>query len=172
MGASGAGTPPDVPAQNMPPEQPTDPVRATGRAGKTRNVVLVWLVWPIITLGIYHIVWWYKINREARDFAGINVEPALSALAITLGVFIIVPPYVSIYRTGDRIAIMQRAAGMQESCNPWLGLILSFFFGLHALYYQIELNKIWERLGYPEEGTLVAMPPGAPASVAPGVRAA
>ncbi|MDR0342036.1 MAG: DUF4234 domain-containing protein, partial [Nocardiopsaceae bacterium] len=34
----------------------------TGRAGKTRNVFLVWLVWPFITLGIYHLVWWYKIN--------------------------------------------------------------------------------------------------------------
>ena len=23
---------------------------------------------PIITLGIYHLVWWYRINRELRDY--------------------------------------------------------------------------------------------------------
>ena len=131
----------------------------TGRAGKTRNIWLTWLVWPFLTLGIYHLVWWYKINREARDFdENIAVEPVLSLLAITIGWIIIVPPYVSIYRTGERIAQMQEDAGMERSCNGWIGLVLSFFFGLHTLYYQYELNRIWASLGEPEEGSLVALP--------------
>ena len=76
----------------------------TGRAGKTRNIWLVWLIWPLITLGIYHFVWYYKINREARDFdENIDVEPVLSLLALLIGWIIIVPPFVSIYRTGERI---------------------------------------------------------------------
>jgi hypothetical protein len=131
----------------------------TGRAGKPRNIWLTWLVWPILTLGIYHFVWWYKINREARDFdENIAVEPALSVLAITVGWIIIVPPYVSIYRTGARIGQMQEDAGMERSCNGWIGLVLSFFFGLHTLYYQYELNRIWAGLGHPQEGSLVALP--------------
>jgi hypothetical protein len=131
----------------------------TGRAGKTRNIWLVWLVWPILTLGIYHLVWYYKINREARDFdEKIAVEPTLSLLAVLIGWIIIVPPFVSIYRTGERIAQMQEDAGMDRSCNGWLGLVASFFFSLHALYYQYELNLIWARLGEPEEGSLVALP--------------
>ena len=57
----------------------------TGKMGKIRNIFLVWLVWPLITLGVYHVVWWYKINREARDLnAGIEVDPVISAVAITL----------------------------------------------------------------------------------------
>jgi Domain of unknown function (DUF4234) len=131
----------------------------TGRAGKTRNIFLVWLVWPLITLGIYHFVWWYKINREARDFdSRIEVNPVLSLLAILIGWIIIVPPFVSIYRTGVRISQMQEAAGMQVSCNGWIGLLLSFFASLHALYYQSELNRIWAHLGNPEEGTEVSLP--------------
>jgi hypothetical protein len=39
-----------------------------GVIGKHRNPFLARLVWPLITLGIYHLVWWYKINREVRDF--------------------------------------------------------------------------------------------------------
>ena len=145
----------------------------TGRAGKTRNIWLTWLIWPLITLGIYHLVWYYKINREARDFdEKIAVEPAISLLAITVGWLIIVPPYVSIYRTGERIAQMQEDADMERTCNGWIGLVLSFLFGLYSLYYQYELNRIWTRLGNPEEGSLVALPAGvaAPAG-ANGVRA-
>ena len=131
----------------------------TGRAGKTRNIWLTWFVWPFLTLGIYHLVWWYKINREARDFdENISVEPVLSLLAIAIGWIIIVPPFVSIYRTGERIAQMQEDAGMERSCNGWIGLVLSFFASLHSLYYQYELNRIWARLGHPEEGSLVALP--------------
>jgi hypothetical protein len=131
----------------------------TGRAGKRRNIFLVWLIWPLITLGIYHFVWWFKINREAPDFdKNIDVQPVLSLLAILIGWVIIVPPFVSIYRTGTRIAKMQDDAGMDVSCNGWLGLVLSFFAGLHSLYYQYELNLIWARLGNPQEGSLVALP--------------
>ncbi len=47
--------------------------------GKIRNIVLVWLVWPFLTLGIYHLVWWYKINREVRDVgADIEVSPGIA----------------------------------------------------------------------------------------------
>ena len=133
----------------------------TGRVGKTRNIWLTWLIWPLITLGIYHLVWYYKINREARDFdENIDVKPGVSLLAVLIGWIIIIPPFVSIYRTGERIAQMQEDAGMERSCNGWIGLVLSFFFGLYSLYYQYELNRIWARLGNPQEGSVVALPVG------------
>jgi hypothetical protein len=130
-----------------------------GRTGKIRNIFLVWLVWPFITLGIYPLVWWYKINREAQDLdADIEVTPAIAVVAITLGALIIVPPWVSIFKTGDRIGRMQAAAGVPSSCSGALGLLASFFLGLHALYYQNELNKIWAHLGSAPEGTVVTLP--------------
>lgn len=131
----------------------------TGRTGKIRNIFAVWLLWPLITLGVYYFVWWYKINREARDLdSEIEVEPALSVLAVTLGALIIVPPFVSIYNTGERIGQMQTAAGLPRTCSGVLGLIASFIFSLHALYYQNELNKIWIHLGSAPEGTVVTLP--------------
>jgi uncharacterized membrane protein len=129
-----------------------------GRAGKSRNIFLVWLVWPLITLGIYYYVWWFKINSEARDFdPEIKVEPIISVLAVTLGAIIIVPPFVSTWRAGNRIAQMQQAAGMQPTCQAWIGFVLMFVFSLQSLYYQSELNKIWAHLGYPEEGSQVTL---------------
>ena len=131
----------------------------TGRTGKIRNIWLVWLVWPLITFGIYHVVWWYKINREARDLdVYIDVSPAIAVVAITLGALVIVPPWVSIFKTGERISKVQSAAGLPPSCSGILGLVASFFLGLHALYYQHELNKIWAHLGSVPEGTVVTLP--------------
>jgi hypothetical protein len=133
-----------------------------GRAGKHRNIVLVWLVWPLITLGVYSFVWYYKVNREAKDFdRRIEVSPLIALLAVLIGWIIIIPPFVSIYRTGTRIAEMQRAAGMPATCNGWIGLILVFVFGLQSLYYQYELNRIWSHYGNPPEGAEIPLAPAA-----------
>ncbi|MEU7716925.1 DUF4234 domain-containing protein [Streptomyces tibetensis] len=130
----------------------------SGSAGKTRNIFLVWLIWPLITLGIYHLVWYYKINREARDFdQRIEVNPAMAVVTLALGWVLIVPPFISVYNTGVRIARMQRAAGMEQECNPWIGLILFIVAGLYPLYYQHELNQIWAHYQVPAEGAQVPL---------------
>jgi hypothetical protein len=121
------------------------------RQMKQRNAVLVWLVWPILTLGIYHLVWYYKIHNEMLHFDPRQpIKPAGSLLTIMFGWIIIVPPFVSYFNAGNRIATAQRAAGLAPTCNPWIGFILLFIFGLTPLYYQFELNKIVDRYAVPE----------------------
>jgi hypothetical protein len=127
-----------------------------GLTGKHRNVFLVWLVWPLITLGIYHLYWWYKVNDEARRLdSSINVNPVLSLLALFPGAFIIVPPFVTVYRTGNRIRSMQRAAGITPSVLPIVGVLLMFVISAYDLYYQIILNAIWSAYGNRPENTVV-----------------
>ena len=129
-----------------------------GVTGKHRNPFLVWLVWPLITLGIYHLYWWYKINDEARRLdPSINVNPVMSLLALFPGALIIIPPFVTIYRTGDRLRSMQRAAGMTPNVIPIIGLVLAFVFSLYALYYQVSLNGIWSNYGNQQENSPVAI---------------
>ena len=131
-----------------------------GLTGKYRNPVLVWLIWPLITLGIYHLYWWYKINDEARRLnPSIDVNPLISLLALFPGAIIIVPPFVSVYRTGERLRAMQRAAGQTPDVLPILGLLGVIVFGLYALYYQISLNGIWSKFGNPPENSPVAIQP-------------
>jgi len=118
---------------------------------KWRSPWLVWLVWPILTLGIYHLVWYYKIHSELlRLDPRQPINPTGSLLTIMFGWIIIVPPFVSYFNTGNRIATAQRAAGLQPTANPWIGFILVFIFGLTPLYYQFELNKVIDHLGVPE----------------------
>ena len=105
---------------------------------KGRNAFLVWLVWPILTLGIYGLVWYYKIHKEMLQFDPRQpIKPAGSLLTIMFGWIIIVPPFISYFNTGNRIANAQRAAGLTPTANPWIGCILLFIFELTPLYYLV-----------------------------------
>jgi hypothetical protein len=148
---------PLVPASSPVAHGHDQPV-ASGLAMKKRNVVAVWLGLPFVTLGIYSLVWWYKVNAEMASFDRRRpVSPALTLLAILIGWVLIVPPFVAVYRTGERIGERQRAAGLASSCNGWIGLLLLFVFSLTPLYYQSELNKIADRYGDVPPGTQVPL---------------
>ncbi len=131
---------------------------------KRRNPLAVWIGLPLITLGIYYVVWWYKINNEARRFLNDpSINPAMSAVAVSAGAIIVVPPFVSAYNTTGRIARMQERAGFPPGAraNPWISVLLHFVFGLHALYMQTELNRIWD--AYAQPGLAALPPPVTPA---------
>jgi Domain of unknown function (DUF4234) len=133
------------------PYQPHEPapsaVTLRPREGKIRDPLGVWLL-SIVTLGIYYLVWWYKINREVGEFdPTIRVSPGVAVVAITVGGLIVVPPFVSTVMTGVRISQVQRAAGLEPSCSGLLGVLLWLLFGLNTIYYQAELNKVWKRSG-------------------------
>jgi hypothetical protein len=109
---------------------------------KRRNPGLSWVL-MFVTLGIYGLIWYYNVNREiAEAFPHRKVSPIGAVLAITLGGLVIVPPFVSVYNTGERIRNAQRDSGLEPTCQPWVGLLLSLLFGLHVVYYQIQLNTV------------------------------
>jgi hypothetical protein len=128
-----------------------------GSKAKIRSPVWV-VVWSVLTLGIYSWFWWYFINREMRDLGQargtdeLGDNPTLSALAVSLGALILVPPFVSFYGTGKRIKAAQRIALGREDYNGWVGLVLliiwlagiTLFIPLQWGYMQSELNKVWK----------------------------
>jgi hypothetical protein len=100
----------------------------------------------IITIGIYYVVWWYKINNELKNF-GVNNDPLVATLAVTLGAFVIVPPFVSAFKTADRILTAQDMVNASERIVPVLALVLVLFVSAFASpYYQSQLNKVWDAL--------------------------
>ena len=117
---------------------------SVGQPGLTRSPIAVWLLLPVITLGIYSYVWYYKINRELRDFhPAIQVDPTLALLAM----FVPFVGFVSLYNTGKRIGQAQQLSGLDKPCSGGLGILACFAFGLHAVYYQSQLNRLWAQQG-------------------------
>lgn len=138
-----------------PGTQPT--AAATGLAMKRRHPVTVWLLWPLITLGIYHLVWYYKIHKEMAEFDRRRTVPVVGPMLVLLLLsWTIIAPLISYYNAGSRIRTAQRAAGLPPSCSPVIGLLLTFVFGANIIYYQFELNKIVDRYGVPE-GTQIQL---------------
>ncbi|SFA81732.1 protein of unknown function [Amycolatopsis marina] len=130
---------------------------AAGLAMKRRHPVTVWLLWPLITIGIYHLVWYYKIHKEMAEFDRRRTVPVAGPMLVLLLLsWTIIAPLISYYNTGNRIRAAQRAAGLTPSCSPVVGLLLTFVFGANIIYYQVELNKIVDHYGVPE-GTQIQL---------------
>ena len=139
-----------------------------GQEFKKRSPIGVWLL-ALVTLGIYYFVWYYKINDEARRYLGDEeIKPVVALLAVLVGwILLLIPPFVSTYRTGQRIQRMQEKAGVTDTISPGIGLLLFIFSRLDMPYFQEHLNRIWRRYepsatAPPQPGVL---PPG---SVPPG----
>ncbi|GHF45647.1 hypothetical protein FHX82_001692 [Amycolatopsis bartoniae] len=145
-----------VPVSPQPPAwTPAAPVAtgqpvATGLSMKERNPVLVWLLWPLLTLGIYSLVWYYKIHKEMAEFDRRRAVPVAGPVLVLLFLsWTLIAPLVSYYNTGNRIRNAQRAAGLPETCSAVGGMLLMLVFGVGVVYYQSELNKICAAYGVP-----------------------
>lgn len=95
-----------------------------------KNSFLVWLVFPLITLGIYSLVWHYKVNNALRE-RGVDVSPGLATLALVIPI----ANWVTVFKTGARLK------DQGYSVEPWIGFLLTFVFGLNVLYYQMAINS-------------------------------
>jgi len=63
-----------------------------------------WLVvvLSVVTLGIYHLFWYYFFTREMADYGDahsthIGMSPAVSVRAVTICGVVIIPPFVSVF---------------------------------------------------------------------------
>jgi Domain of unknown function (DUF4234) len=147
-------------------------VNANGAIAKVRNPWGV-LGLGLITLGIYNIVWYYKVNKEFKEYGAAQGDqeladsnPTNSVLAVTLGALIIVPAIISFYHTIQRGQRVQQLGGV-EPLNGWIVLILLLVISPAVYpYMQSELNKLWERYPSLTEGG-GAIPAGTQQPAAP-----
>jgi hypothetical protein len=143
-------------------------VRIGDREYTKRGPIAVWLL-SLVTLGIYFFVWYYKINREAREYLGDeSIKPGIAVLAVLFGwILILIPPIVSILNTGKRIGRMQAHAGVPDQISPGIGLLLFLVARLDMPYMQEHLNRIWNRY-LQAQGAQPLLPPPGQAPLPPG----
>jgi hypothetical protein len=131
-------------------------IRGAGGHVKLRSPWAVALL-PFVTFGIYHLVWWYRVNRELRDMGrargyDLGQEPTSSVLALFPGALVIVPALVSYWRGTKRVQGAARVAG-REPVNGWIALILYLLVQpAFWAYLQVSLNDVWRREAEPLPG--------------------
>lgn len=143
-------------------------ITSRGNEAKIRNPVLV-VVFSIITFGIYHLFWYYFVNREMADWGhehktDIGDSPGMSVLAITLGAIIIVPPFVSIFHTGKRMELSQQVADIERGSGLlyFILTIIPIAAWIAPAYLQVELNKVWRTQQQAPASAGTTEPPATP----------
>jgi hypothetical protein len=130
---------------------------------KPRNPVAVGFLSLTIVYAWYH---WYAINRELRDLGrarniDLGTSPGVSALAMSLGWLVVVPPFWTSYTTCERIKTAQIYTGRKDWLEGWIGLVLLLMMPpLVFAFAQDQLNKVWQNLGIPTPFEKQVLPPG------------
>jgi Domain of unknown function (DUF4234) len=130
-----------VPAPAGPMAAP-QPMVAEPRLGKRRNPFVVWLL-SVVTLGIYYLYWYGKINAEIRSHdPRIKVNVGLAVVAL----FVPFASLVSMYNTAARVQAMEIADDAPSQISPLVSFILLLFFGVgYIVQVQSHLNAHWVR---------------------------
>jgi hypothetical protein len=119
----------------------------------------------LITLGVYGVVWYRRVNAELRDYGRAYRDdrlaaskPARSVLALVPGVLLLVPPIVSLVGFVGRVRRAERY-GQSELASGWLVAVFTVsivFIPAIPGYVQATLNELWRR--YPVAGESDAAP--------------
>ncbi|MDL9946930.1 DUF4234 domain-containing protein [Gordonia sp. ABSL11-1] len=84
------------PIAPIPPMRPEPMAVSSGLAMKRRNPFAVWLGLPLITLGIYYFVWYYKIHKEMAEFDRRRQIPVVGPmLVLVLLSWTVIAPLIS-----------------------------------------------------------------------------
>ena len=124
-------------------------IQFQGALVKLRNPWGVWLL-SLITLGVYGAVFWYKINREMRDYSAasgrpLNNDPTNAVLAVTIGALVIVPAIISWVHTARRCRAVRQIITGDDTGGTSSGLTVlrALLGGFHLINLQGSLNLCW-----------------------------
>ena len=121
-------------------------VTIEGRPYLKRNPLGV-LGLMFITLGIYFLYWYWKVNEDVQAFEGDEtMSPTRSLMAMIFGWILIVPPFIAMYNTAVHIRTAEDRRAVQPQLEPGLVIVLMFLFSIgNGVYIQEHLNRIWDR---------------------------
>ena len=136
-----------------PPQQAYPPVGQPGGAMapagftaaspiKTRESVVEWLL--CIFVPFYSLFWIHRASKEMQQWSGgrIGYSAGATIAALTIGSFILVPPFVAIFSFGGRIRRAQELAGVQPRASGigFFGRLLLLGYGYK--WAQDQFNEL------------------------------
>ena len=127
-------------------------VTIEGRSYLKRNPLGV-LGLTVITLGIYFLYWYWKINDELRLYKrDESISPTRSLMAMLFGWLIIVPPFIAMYNTSKHVRDAEQRLGVQPQLEPALTIVFLLIIAIgNTIYVQEHLNRIWDRASVSKE---------------------
>jgi Domain of unknown function (DUF4234) len=114
--------------------------RNHGPIGKPRGVLFVILI-SIVTLGVYHLYWVYKVFEEMKQHTGEGIGGVIG-----LVIALVINP-VNFFVMPSEVGKMYRGDGRSAPMTGWTGLwvllpIIGWF--VWTVRVQRALNRYWE----------------------------
>lgn len=108
--------------------------------GKIRSP---WAVWWLsgLTLGIYYLVWYVKLNKEVARAAGCDVT--VGALGLWLSQCVAIANWVGLAHTAQRLTTALERAGEVPTVSKGRTILASLWFWSQTRYLQRRANQLW-----------------------------
>jgi Domain of unknown function (DUF4234) len=137
---AGSGTPAPPPDAVVQPPLPAATTPTSGPLGQPRGILFVILI-SLITLGIYHLYWFYKSFEELKRNTGQGIGGILG-----LVIAIVFAP-IDWFVLPSEIGSMYRGDGREAPMTGWTGLwmflpIVGWI--VWTVKTQGALNRYWE----------------------------
>ena len=137
-----AGEEPPTPSDG-PTAQPKPTGANQGPLGQPRGIFFVIAI-TIITLGIYHLYWVYKVFEEMKQHTGEGLGGVVGlVIALVIGV-------VNYFVIPSELGKMYRGDGREAPMSGWTGLwIILPIIGWFVWIVKVQgaLNRYWESKG-------------------------
>lgn len=118
-------------------------VESSLRAGRIRSPWAVWAL-SLLTLGVYYLVWYVRLNTEVARAAGVDVTVGKHGLWLSQCVPI--ANWVGLAHTARRLRTALERAGAEPSVSAGRTILASLWFGSHTRYLQRRANELWRAL--------------------------
>ena len=141
FGAPPVAAPPQAPLPQPGAGQPPVGYQA-GPGFQVRSSGAQWALCALVPF--YSLIWYYRLCTEIGQWSQgrIHTSPGTSLLAVTLGGFIIVPPFVSIAGTMGRIRQCQQMAGLPPTVGFWGFFGRALLLGYGYKWLTDQLNEL------------------------------
>jgi len=105
-----------------------------------------WGVWWLstLTLGVYYLVWYVRLNKEIARVAGVDVT--VGTVGLWLSQCVPIASWVSLAHTAQRLRTALDRAGAEPSVSAARTVMASLWFWSHTRYLQRRANELWRAL--------------------------
>jgi hypothetical protein len=149
-------------------------------AGATGKIRSFWMgvLLVVVTFSIYAFCWYYFVNDELKDIGAekddqnlAQSSPTMSAIALVVGGWLVVPWFLSVYNYGQRIKRAQRLVGIPrpQQINPTTAFLLLFPGMLLIVPYFIHYWYVTKHQNMALRGMAGLPIDGSPAGAAVGL---
>jgi hypothetical protein len=121
----------------------TEPGQGVTPGLETKDSTRVWLL-AIVTFGIYGLIWFHQTNKGLEEWSRgrIDYNAGSSLAALTVGAFVIVPPFIATASYMGRVRAAQEMAGLPPTASFWGYFLRLYLFGYGYKWAQDQINEI------------------------------